>query len=117
MVVQVGYIAAPSWQVLERTKTGVHNLFTFDVGNFGNLETMQLDTDSKLELVGSSDMLAYFAGGYAYSPSVSVVFDWNGSKYELASQRFPKVLLKKAQESWRNYSSHKFSTSQTPVLV
>ncbi len=93
--------------VLERTKTGVHNLFTFDAGNFGNLEPVQLDSDAKLELVGTSDVLAYFAGGYAYSPEVGVVFDWNGSKYELASKRFPRVLLKKAQESWRSYSSNK----------
>lgn len=102
--------------VLERTKTGARNLFTYYIGNYGNLEPKQLDADKPLELVGQSDVLAYFNGSYYDSPTVGVVFDRVGSTYKLASRKFPKVLIAKAQESWQMYLKHDPAYSKRDII-
>jgi hypothetical protein len=59
--------------------------------NYGEgLHPAQIDDDAALELVGSSDVFAYFADlSFAASPYLPLVFDEDHESYEEATRMFP----------------------------
>lgn len=67
-------------------------LLSVDLGNYGGLEPRQLDADAALELVGSSDVFAYFHLSFAASPSIPIAFDLDAGTYVVATGDFPDLV-------------------------
>jgi hypothetical protein len=74
---------------------GAAHLLDVDLGNGGLSQPQQLDGDGPLELVGASDVLAYFDDlSYAASPFLSLVFAYDpaSQQYVEATREFPDHL-------------------------
>jgi hypothetical protein len=66
-----------------------HELLEAHLGNAAGLEPNQLDGGGPLELVGLSDVFAYFDGlGFAGAPFVPLVYSFDGEEYIEATRRF-----------------------------
>ena len=64
-----------------------------DLGNYGGLEPKDLDDDGPDELVGSSDVLAYFGDlPYAATQPIPLVFAFRDGRYVEATGAFPEVV-------------------------
>jgi hypothetical protein len=76
-----------------RLQPGAAHLLDVDLGNGGLSQPRQLDGSGALELVGSSDVFAYFDDlSFAASPFLPLVFAYDGQRYVEATRRFPDLL-------------------------
>ncbi len=76
-------------------QTGAAHLLDVDLGNGGMSQPQQLDGDGPLELVGSSDVFAYFDDlSFAASPFLPLMFayDADSQQYVEATRQFPDQL-------------------------
>ncbi len=74
---------------------GAPHLLDVELGNDGLTQPRQLDGDGPLQLVGSSDVLAYFDDlSYAASPFLPLVFAYDPAteQYLEATRQFPERL-------------------------
>jgi hypothetical protein len=61
-----------------------------DLGNYGGLEAKNLDDGEEDELVGSSDVLAYFGNlPYAATQAVPLIFAFKGGRFVEATEDYP----------------------------
>lgn len=71
-----------------------------DLGNYGGLDPKDLDGDGVDELIGSSDVLAYFGDlPYAATQAVPLVLTFRGGKYIEATDDFPDVVREKLADA------------------
>lgn len=78
---------------------GLQNLLIFDGNEFKAPEPRDLNGDGRPELVGYSDVLAYFEElCHACSPSVQMVIGWDGKAYRDQTKAYPQLARKLAQE-------------------
>jgi hypothetical protein len=83
-------------------RQGADHLLDVDLGNGGLAEPQQLDGKGPLELVGSSDVFAYFDDlSYAASPFLPLVFayDPDSQQYVEATRQFPDRLRSEIAEA------------------
>ena len=72
---------------------GARHLLDVDLGNGGLGLPQQLNDGGPLELVGSSDVFAYFGDlPFAASPFMPVIFAYDGTQYVESTRSFPDVL-------------------------
>jgi hypothetical protein len=65
-------------------------LLKASLGNAAGLEPNQLDGEGALELVGLSDVFAYFDDlGFAGTPFLPLVFSYDGRRYAETTRQFP----------------------------
>jgi hypothetical protein len=73
-----------------RLAPGASHLLDADLGNGGLDLPQQLDGTGALELVGSSDVFAYFDDlSFAASPFMPLVYAFDGEQYVEATRQFP----------------------------
>jgi hypothetical protein len=71
-----------------------------DLGNYGGLEAKELDDEHPNELVGSSDVLAYFSDlPFAATAPVPLVFAFRGGRYVEAAAEFPDEVRKRLADA------------------
>lgn len=63
-------------------------MLAYNFGNAAAPQPRQLDADRAWELAGYSDVFAYFELSYAASPSIPLVFDFDGTNYFVGTSRF-----------------------------
>ena len=69
---------------------GASDLLDADLGNGGLGQPQQLDGDGPLELVGASDVFAYFDDlSFAASPFMPLFYVYDGQQYVEATRQFP----------------------------
>jgi hypothetical protein len=72
---------------------GARHLLDVDLGNGGLGQPRQLTDDGPLQLVGSSDVFAYFNDlSFAASPFMPLIFAYDGAQYVEATRQFPDLL-------------------------
>jgi len=72
---------------------GADHLLDVDLGNGGLTAPDQLDGGGPLELVGGSDVFAYFDDlSFAASPFLPLVYAYDGQDYVEATRQFPALL-------------------------
>ncbi len=71
-----------------------------DLGNYGGLDPKDLNDDDVDELIGSSDVLAYFGGlPYAATQPLPLVFTYKSGRYVEATNDFSGVIRKSLAEA------------------
>ena len=88
-----------------------------DLGNYGGLEAKNLDDRDADELVGSSDVLAYFGDlPYAATQAVPLVFAFSGGRYAEATEDFPDHVRERLEKA-RKELVLKTGASSEPELL
>jgi hypothetical protein len=91
-------------------------LLEASLGNAAGLEPNQLDGGGALELVGLSDVFAYFDGlGFAGAPFLPLVYSFDGEQYVEATRRFVDHVSKDLEASLNELDSA-VATSDTPRI-
>lgn len=80
-------------------------LLSVDLGNYGEfLELEQLDGDQAYELTAASDLFAYFHLSFAASPGIPLVFDFDGSSFVVATEKFPDIVRAQIADGYKQIS-------------
>jgi hypothetical protein len=91
-----------TYYLFDRSSGTVQNILAYAAGNYRGLEPKNLGGGKRPELLVFSDALAYFEVSYADSPGVRVVLEWNGSRYKVATLKYPKLALDEMKEYQRD---------------
>jgi hypothetical protein len=79
---------------------GAPHLLDADLGNGGLAAPQQLDGTGPLELVGGSDVFAYFDDlSFAASPFMPLVYAYDGAAYVEATSSFPGLIESRISEA------------------
>jgi hypothetical protein len=94
------------------------HLLDADLGNGGLVQPRQLDGAGPLELPATSDVFAYFDGlSYAASPSMPLVFAFDGTRYAEATRQFPDVLRVALSQSETDLANAIAQQESSPFAV
>jgi hypothetical protein len=91
-----------TYYLFDRSSGTMKNILAYAASNYRGLEPKDLGGGKRLELLVFSDALAYFEVSYADSPGVRMVLEWNGSRYKVATMKYPKPALSEMTEYQRD---------------